>query len=731
MGSSSSSPMADAETHGQAFSKTEYTRSVMDQLLNYMIKQLSVRDLLHMSNPAECKKYVLFKANSIYQYFYELRIIPTKDARGLLTFRKVEDLVNPKGEQDKERQSLCLIVAYFYTRIFQIYGALALTLIDDMNAMTSSGIMSLPPGSDARLRTPGYYPQQPYQGKGGVGEEDLLVPKSDTPIALEKLKNFYWIRDFLKSDYTSSHGSIRFTTRFKGSYPNRGDVFIIIEDSLKDQAHRTLTTSNAPRAFQDATFQVIIDKMDTWATLDVETRRTPGQTTVKIKTLQFKNNFQENVSTDEYKTEFNIEEKEVEGKVTYVTEKSNTKISHYLADYFLQIVKYLKDAIKVHKNATDSGTISTSSKSEEAITDHLRIEKMIGALEKRKPLGHCIARALQLLKSEPFKNEPGISQICSATFADNKRMGIVKKGEPLSDSPGLFALANLFYDTITMGSANLTIGKNPVDGKSSMDQYIEFMKKLSEQYGSGILTSEEYQEKGLGSISNKRDKVDCSTSKDNIELTPDNTKKVHAIVKTMFQAQVTHAAKCFKIIEMLFNITYDKATKKPIFIKLHDNLISKGFPELERINREARELLVGYYTDCEDKYMRGMLLVVEQEKKKKNAANAALNTEKAANAAPPKEVPKTAPVTQKELDARSAKNAQLKKQREQQAQAQATKPGMPPPTIPLRQQLRLPATTPQQQSETPPPPAALPLLRRHGSDGVTRVTPTLRRDNSE
>ena len=106
MGSSSSSPMADAETHGQAFTKTEYTRQVMDQLLNYMIKQLSVRDLLQMSNPSECKKYVLFKANSIYQYFYELRIFPAKDAKGLLTFRKVDDLVNPTGEQKKERESL-------------------------------------------------------------------------------------------------------------------------------------------------------------------------------------------------------------------------------------------------------------------------------------------------------------------------------------------------------------------------------------------------------------------------------------------------------------------------------------------------------------------------------------------------------------------------------------------------------------------------------------------------
>ena len=220
MGQGSSSPIG-ATTHAQAFSQTEYTRMVMDNLLNYMLKQLSVRDLLHISKESECKKYVLFKANAIYQYFYELRIFPTKDAKGLLTFRKIDDLVNPKGDQEKERQSLCLIVAYFYTRIFQIYGALALTLIDDMNAMTSSGLIGLP-GADARLFTPGYYAQQAYYGKGGAGLLPEDGPVVKTPIASkdprDSLKNFSWIRGFLTSEYSSNLG---FKTRYSGSPPTK------------------------------------------------------------------------------------------------------------------------------------------------------------------------------------------------------------------------------------------------------------------------------------------------------------------------------------------------------------------------------------------------------------------------------------------------------------------------------------------------------------------------------
>ena len=632
MGQTTSSPMAMATTHGQAFTQTEYTRQVMDQLLNYMIKQLSIRDLLQMSKESECKKYVLFKANSIYQYFYELRIFPTKDNKGLLTFRKVDDLVNPKGEQEKERQSLCLIVAYFYTRVFQIYGALALTLIDDMNAMTSSGIMSMPSGSDARLLTPGYYDQNPYQGRGGAGAEELLAPireerpRVESRNAKESLKNFDWIRPFLTSDYTSSLG---FKTRFVGSSSNRGDVYLKIEDILKDKDDRVISSYGVPplQSYQSGTFFIGISGMSKYASLEVYTRIAPGEIKIKINKLTFINQYGENITTNQFEKTFYVERQQVDGKIIYIVkDRSNTDISVYLATYFLEITQYLKDAIKSHKDTTYNSRIAPSTRrSEEGITSHLRVEKMIDDLTTRKPLGHCIARALQLLKTKPFENEPGISQICSATFAENKRTGVVKRGAPLSDSPGLFALANLFYDTITISSPNLTIGKNKVDGnKSSMEQYVEFMTTLSKQYtlSDKSLTSAEYEEKGLASIINKRDESACPSITSDIPLSLDTTKKVHAVVQSMFQDQVNHAAKCFKIVSMLFNITYDKTTKRPALIKLSDNLISKGFPELERINREARELLVSYYTNCENKYWTGMKHVLDERKATNDAVKA-------------------------------------------------------------------------------------------------------------
>lgn len=661
MGSSSSSPIG-AQTHDQALKGTEYTRMIMDELLNYMIKQLSVRDLLHMSKESECKKYVLFKANAIYQYFHELRVFPTKDAKGLLTFRRVEDLVNPKGEQEKERQSLCLVIAYFYTRIFQIYGALALTLIDDVNAMTSSGLMTtFKKGDNMRLQTPGYYAQTPYYGRGGA------TLSSNPPLPEKfKLQYFQWIRSFLTSDEASNTiSSIGYKTRYNGSGDDAGNIHIKIDEVVRNKPNpqgSVIASGNTPfRIYQYAKCLIRIQEIkEYYNTLIFYTLHSGDINQVTIRGLTFRNSAKEEITIHRFDRTFSIGKIDKNGKSIFVVKDSKMDVSDYMVDLLSKIIIYIRSVMNRSKadildddvrqpdttendtneheysgyqstrgtrgyqsNRTRSnrgyhnnrGTISR--KSEEGITSHLRVEKMISALTTHRPLGHCISRALQLLKTEPFVNQAGISQICRLAFdtKGTERIGLPKRDEKLSEHPGLFALANLFYDTIIIGSPNLIIGKNTVNGHSSFEDYVAFMKTLSEQYESDPLNSQKIEEKGLSGIINKRDGKDC-TKADDIPLTPEITTKVHEIVKSMFQKQVRHSENCYRIINMLFTITINPTTKKPTMFKLNDNLIREGFPELERINREARNILVEYYTDCENKYKAGRDIILEDRNKK-------------------------------------------------------------------------------------------------------------------
>ncbi len=154
MGASESTPRE--LTHQRVYELTQDTRAMMNLILQYMLKEVTVKDFLALSNPNECKKYVIFMANTLHKYFYELQVQPVRDRGGVIAFRSVRDLVAPTPEIDRERQSLCLVLAYYYTRIFQIYGALALTLIDDISTMRETGIMV--DGQQRGLVAPGQRP---------------------------------------------------------------------------------------------------------------------------------------------------------------------------------------------------------------------------------------------------------------------------------------------------------------------------------------------------------------------------------------------------------------------------------------------------------------------------------------------------------------------------------------------------------------------------------------------
>jgi len=116
-----------------ALKATLPVRRVCDQILVYMLKEINIKDFYLLATKRECSRYVIFLANQMNKTFRSLSFAPARGPGGILFFQPIDILQHPTKEQETERQSLCLFLAYFYVRIFQIYGSLALTLIDDAN----------------------------------------------------------------------------------------------------------------------------------------------------------------------------------------------------------------------------------------------------------------------------------------------------------------------------------------------------------------------------------------------------------------------------------------------------------------------------------------------------------------------------------------------------------------------------------------------------------------------
>jgi hypothetical protein len=123
-------------TRQQLLDSTRDNREFTNKIFKVMLDKITPTDILELSDSGKCSKYVFLMAQSIGKIFDDLRILPKKDSTtGVVYYQQVDQLTKPKDEGDKRRaRELCLIIAYFNIRLFQIFGALALSIIDDPSA---------------------------------------------------------------------------------------------------------------------------------------------------------------------------------------------------------------------------------------------------------------------------------------------------------------------------------------------------------------------------------------------------------------------------------------------------------------------------------------------------------------------------------------------------------------------------------------------------------------------
>lgn len=606
-------------TRQKVYELTRDTRGMMDVLLDYMLKEITVRDFLALSNPTECKKYVIFLANNLYKHFYELEITPIKDKKGVIAFRPVKDLVNPTGNSENEKQSLCLTLAYFYTRIFQIYGALALTVLDDAKVMSDSGILtSYGEVSKRGLLAPGY---APYVSSGGA------APPAGA------LGNFNFMRAFLTDEKDSQKG---YLTLYSGEGESRGQIFFYPKIDDRDEFGRPISTITTitEMKIQKGIFFIGYIGGRLYSQLEVYSKieGIGGDTKFTFGKLKFYKKDSSNPELVELSSDILSQrtitiarERSLSTKTYIYTIRGSSKtVSEFLNESLSKVVKYIKNNT-IGNSSTSSGIII----SETGTAEELRLAKTVQNLTRTKPLAHCLARAMQLLQTVPLKDEPAVSYICKAKFLEQtsttstgikttqSRSGIPEPGASLDSSPGMAALSQLFYDTILSGTPRVVIGqeRGSQGQPSSLQQYVQFMKVMGYRFGDTTFEGNPENIKndtiksGLKGIINNRDKQLCKDIPEKLYIPSNQISSVYQYVNRLFQIQVKHAAECGKIIKLLFNIQRDKDSTR-YRISLSDNIIKKGFSEIQRINYLARQLLVNYYSNCESTYVEGMRTVL-------------------------------------------------------------------------------------------------------------------------
>lgn len=642
MGGKVSTVVASME-HEKLLAATRNTRAVVDTILEYLLKEMNTKDIYELSSPEKCKKYIVAMASTLDSIFYHIRVVPQKGKDGFIFFRAAKDVLEPETEAaKKQRYSLCVTISYFYTRIFQIYGALALSVIDEAQTMKSSRYLDMARGSI--LAPPG---MAPYISRGIFGG------MADTTRMAMPTEGGAWPYD----DYDDDPYSRRYRERERpsraiaapyGYYPSAppqprslGDFTFFTPyldmGRVGEQGYRLRNTSTRAMSLRIAAPTSVLSA-GTKAQLFVATSTvkdgfiyidlaatTPSTGRVKVTIGD--------VHLGRTGKSYTMPADEI-GQKTFTFLKDTDSNNYYLegadaaktasdtlidiGNKALEYVRGLGGSDYIRVDPVTGKTISSA-----GVMEELRTTKIIHNLARLKPLSYCVARALQLLSSDPLPDRSAVSSVCTSKFLEARetktgtiysRSGIPEPGTGLDTNPGMSALSLLFFDLIDFASPKITMSTPAVA------EFKDFLIQMD-----GIIHSSADTKRQAKDVSKLADvKMSaCGKSAASITVPAGTVPEVMTYVRQLFDIQQKHTARVASILSELFWIQRNPSTKE-LKITIHPNIFKKGIPEIDRLNAVARKALVEYYKYCEFVYRQGMGVVLGTAEKKAVSGSSAV-----------------------------------------------------------------------------------------------------------
>jgi hypothetical protein len=604
MGGAISSAARGSITRDQLLRSTENGRIFTNKLFNVMLEKLTPADFLALGNPNKCSTFIFMMADGIQNLFRDLRIRPRRDKdTGVVYFQKVDTL----RAQTAETRELCMTIAYFYIRIFQIFGALAMSILDDPGAGGVLGAIryggpqrpAAGPGGIFGIgkpkRIPGSYPAVLYGGAvppgyftSGYGAQFAPIKStiaSISPFTSENGSETYQRFYFLKNrGITLTPGD-----KYDGT-PQNLKISIPLSSTVEDVLFKVFCNMSLQR-IGDGKYEVTLRNFRTNDT------RLTDQAQSTIKTIIEK--FTISVSSDGTVKVANYD-KSLADKLLYIGTKimriNNGLVTNPYAsiDDILESKKIQRERLAPEQaRAAIPGTTV-------GIPKELQNEYIIAILKAmsgqttpgQKTVAFCIARALQLLDANTLytpRPQQAQSGVCMAKF-DTLPTSVPQTGISIGSVPGIRAVDQLFYVNPSADHVRIT---DPAE-------YSDFLQQISGLFGKS--TSAKLSK--LDEVIAKDPNCPTAAAKQYLQIKdPRGIQKVLGVVNQMFARQLAHTQRVIKFFrERLFTIVKGREGE---IVNIHPRLLQGGIAELAVVSKEARELLIQYYKDCETLYQRG------------------------------------------------------------------------------------------------------------------------------
>lgn len=537
--------------------KTRGGRDIVNQVFDFMISKTTLRELYSLANPEQCKKYIFLTADALDIMFKRIELEPKEGPRGVIYFQKVEELTKSPTSDDvrgKQRAVICLKLAFLYVRIFQIFASLALSVLDVNPESETKFIDGMSRYGALDENLPLFGQRKPFsRGGAGLPSTKPLPSSFDSfrsvlseVVGESRYYKFSGVPIYLDWNSMNSSGTLRIIYEYKKERKNRPGYF---DD-------KRLTARVAIRIISpDEEIQISL----------TEIRDAEGRAADDISMK-----FYRKMIGDVYR-------------------HNNKSIPEELNRVFSKIVK----GEKVDEDR-DYNRNRGYDKDSAAVSEGLHTKLLLDAFRQTVPVkAHCVARALQLLSDTGLQAvfpKEVYSSVCKVKFLSDNR-SLPATGDRVTKSYGIYALAQLFYDTLR--------GSTPAISEATREQYNSFLQKLA-----FVFEETKRQPVSIDDVRSKAPSGICGTENQDHLLKVSNRdviRQMRVQAKQMIDYQINHTAGVTNILKKLFLLPIESG--KPL--QIHPNVKKYGMEEVNKIAGEARELLIEYYTNCEIMYRKG------------------------------------------------------------------------------------------------------------------------------
>ena len=115
-------------SQGTILNKSSDTVILMNRILDFILRNADIADMISLNETEGCKKWIIIAESQLSNLFDKIQIQPELGKDGILYLKKTKDL--EREAKTGKVADYCKILAFFFIRLFQVVGALSLSVLD-------------------------------------------------------------------------------------------------------------------------------------------------------------------------------------------------------------------------------------------------------------------------------------------------------------------------------------------------------------------------------------------------------------------------------------------------------------------------------------------------------------------------------------------------------------------------------------------------------------------------